>query len=278
MVPHIHQAVPFASFDPFFKGTQHPFRPHRRFHPLPAVAGFSGLLSLWHCRRSVFLRCVRHKSTFLRSLRSTPVTRLPRYYGRSDSCSPGSSAYTRFRALSHELRHLHEQVSPIIASGLPDHSVSNHPACPVVALSRYPSARQVSAFCRGPGFTFGMQAHQLSPDRIEFVFLRTSRSPPAAPHPASRRRSCSWLRAGERLPGGDFHPSDHRAFRAHIPPTQLVVRSYLAYSHNVYSPSSGSGGQWQVPRPCRLSMNDPPTALVGFGIQSSVPCSLVLVG
>ena len=218
----------FASFDPFFKGTQHPFRPHRRFHPLPAVAGFSGLFSLWHCRRFVFLRCVRHKSTFLRSLRSTSVTRLLRYYGRSDSCSPGSSAYIRFRALSHELRHLHEQVSPIYATGLPDHSVSNHPSRPVAAFSRYPSARQVSVF-RGLGFAFGMQARLSSPDRIEFVLLRTSRSPPAAPHPASRRRTCSWLRAGERLPGGDFHPSDHRAFRAHIPPTQLVDCSYPAY-------------------------------------------------
>jgi hypothetical protein len=205
------------------------------------------LLSLWHCRRSVFLRCVRHKSTFLRSLRSTSVTRLLSYYGRSDSCSPGSSAYTRFRALSHELRHLHEQVSPIYATGLPDHSVSNHPACPVAAFSRYPSARQVLRL-RGPGFAFGMQAHQHSPDRIEFVILRTSRSPPAAPHPASRRRSCSWLRAGERLPGGDFHPSDHRAFRAHIPPTQLVVRSYSAYKQEhrglVLNPTNAVGGSF----------------------------------
>jgi hypothetical protein len=71
----------------------------------------------------------------------------------------GSSAYMRFRALSHELRHFHEQVSPIHACGLPDHSVSNHPAHPVVAFPRYPSARQVPAV-RGPGFAFGMQAHQ----------------------------------------------------------------------------------------------------------------------
>ena len=31
-----------------------------------------------------------YSSTFLRSLRSRPVTALPRYYERSDSCSPGS--------------------------------------------------------------------------------------------------------------------------------------------------------------------------------------------
>ena len=82
----IHQAVPFSSSDPFFKGAQHPLRPYRWFHPLPSGSGFSGVFSLWHWRRSFFLRSVRHASTFLRSLRSTSVTRLRRYYGRSDSC------------------------------------------------------------------------------------------------------------------------------------------------------------------------------------------------
>jgi hypothetical protein len=51
--------------------------------------------------------------------------------------------------------------------------------------------------------------------RIEFVILRTDRSPPAAPHHASLRRSCSWLQAGERLPEEDFHLSDHLRFQAH---------------------------------------------------------------
>jgi hypothetical protein len=51
--------------------------------------------------------------------------------------------------------------------------------------------------------------------RIEFVILRTGRSPPAAPHHASLRRSCSWLQAGERLPEEDFHLSDHLRFQAH---------------------------------------------------------------
>jgi hypothetical protein len=43
--------------------------------------------------------------------------------------------------------------------------------------------------------------------RIEFVILRLSLSPPAAPHRVSHRRSCSRLQAGERMPEGDFHPS-----------------------------------------------------------------------
>jgi hypothetical protein len=51
--------------------------------------------------------------------------------------------------------------------------------------------------------------------RIEFVILRTGRSPPAALHHASLRRSCIQLQAGERLPGKDFHLSDYSRFQAH---------------------------------------------------------------
>ena len=212
------------------------------------------MFSLWHCRRFVFLRCVRHKSTFLRSLRSTSVTRLPRYYGRSDSCSPGSSAYTRFRALLHELQHLHEQVSPIYACGLPTFP---SPIIRRLLSQLFHATPQLDTFplcVRGPGFAFGMQAHQLSPDRIEFVILRTCRSPPAAPHPALRRRSCYWLRAGERLPGGDFHPSDHRAFRAHIPPTQLVDCSYPAYTER-WSGLGSIGISVPGERGCRVGLS-----------------------
>ena len=51
--------------------------------------------------------------------------------------------------------------------------------------------------------------------RIEFVILRTGYSPPVAPHPALRRRSYVRLQAGERMPEGDFHPSDHAHSQAH---------------------------------------------------------------
>ena len=56
----------------------------------------------------------------------------------------------------------------------------------------------------------------MAPGRIEFVILRTGRSPPAALHHASLRRSGSWLQAGERLPEEDFHLSDHSRFQAHV--------------------------------------------------------------
>src|SRR6266581_4466912 len=50
---------------------------------------------------------------------------------------------------------------------------------------------------------------------IEFVFLRTTSSPPVAPHPASRRRSYSQLQAGVGKPGRDFHPSSQTPSRTH---------------------------------------------------------------
>jgi len=52
--------------------------------------------------------------------------------------------------------------------------------------------------------------------RIEFLIVRMDRSPPVAPHPVSRRRSYSWLQAGERIPEEDFHLSDHTRFQAHV--------------------------------------------------------------
>src|SRR3972149_10150516 len=61
-------------------------------------------------------------------LRSTRITRLHRYYERSDFCRC----------------HHQRQVSLIHVPSLPDHSVSNHLACPSVAFARYPSARWAS--------------------------------------------------------------------------------------------------------------------------------------
>jgi len=56
--------------------------------------------------------------------------------------------------------------------------------------------------------------------RIEFVSLRTGRSPPVAPHHASRLTShCSEIAVTFgyrlRLPGEDFHLSDQMRFQAH---------------------------------------------------------------
>ena len=108
------------------------------------------------------------------------------------------------------------QVSLIHALGLPDHSVSTH----LIDLGRRFDTLPLSATA------FRLLPVQASPligrladlpGRIEFVILRTDRSPPAALHPASGRRSCSRLQAGERMPEEDSHLSDQTRFQAHQP-------------------------------------------------------------
>ncbi len=54
-----------------------------------------------------------------------------------------------------------------------------------------------------------------TPGRIEFVILRTGRSPSVALHPASRRRSYGWLQTGVRLSGEDSHLPDRVNYPSH---------------------------------------------------------------
>jgi hypothetical protein len=106
-----------------------------------------------------------------------------------------------------------EQVSLIHTSGLPDHSVSNHLMHHCRRFRTLPFSSTASRFrSRLRRCTVGSP---ITPGRIEFVILRTGRSPPAALHHASLRRSCIRLQAGERLPEEDLHLSDHLRFQAH---------------------------------------------------------------
>jgi len=189
-----------------FNEHQHSSCPERRVNHRHSSSLSPIRHSHWFCRP----RSALFESTFLRSLRSTPITEFRRYYGRSDSCSHGSSGLSSMNTVS-----FREQVSLIHTPDLPDHSVSNHSAPAAVALSRYPSALQL------PVFRVRLRTRHAGssglPSRIEFVILRTSRSPPAAPHPASWRRSCIRFQAGERIPGEDLHLSDRACSQAHMP-------------------------------------------------------------
>ena len=69
-----------------------------------------------------------YSSTFLRPLRSRPVTALPRYYGRSDSCSPGSSASSGMNTVS-----IGQQVSLVHTARPSMHSVTKHLTRPATA-------------------------------------------------------------------------------------------------------------------------------------------------
>ena len=215
----INQTKPFASFDPFLKGRQHPCRPDRRFHPGPMQISFYfglGLFELFsppigHFLRFVSCRLVVHVSTFLCSLRSGPITDRLRYYGHSDSSGAGSSVLAHMNSVS-----LSPEVSLIHASGLLDHSASKHLIGPGRRFNTLPlSATDFRSFPVEASPLVGRLADL--PGRIEFVILRTDRSPPAAPHPASRRRSCIRLQAGERMPEEDFHLSDQMRSQAHQP-------------------------------------------------------------
>ena len=106
------------------------------------------------------------------------------------------------------------QVSLIHVSDLPIPPSPTTPQALDADFTRYPSSRRVSRLRRSRLHLFPAGSPTLT-GRIEFVILRMDRSPPAAPHPASRRRSCSRLQAGERIPEEDSHLSDQTRFQAH---------------------------------------------------------------
>jgi len=181
------------------------------FSPTHFAEASPACLAGWHSRWLLYRPVRPDSSTFLRSLRSIPITGLPRYYGRSDSCEAGSSAPAFGQP---ERRFSPPQVSLIHVSDLPTPPSPTTPQALDADFARYPSSRRVSRLRRSRLHHFPAGSPTLT-GRIEFVILRMDRSPPAAPHPTSRRRSCSRLQAGERIPEEDFHLSDQTRFQAH---------------------------------------------------------------
>jgi len=88
-----------------------------------------------------------YSSTFLRTLRSRPVTALPCYYGRSDSCSPGSSASSGMNTVSNG-----QQVSLVHTARPSMHSVTKHLTRPAIAFV-LPTQRDRLPDPRSAGFT-----------------------------------------------------------------------------------------------------------------------------
>ena len=107
------------------------------------------------------------------------------------------------------------------------HSVSNHPSpSPGTEFGLVPKAyRRVSASAsRTHSSRVPHGVHWASPlpsrlatttGRIEFVILRTSRSPPVALHPASRRRSYVRLQSSNPNLGEDLQLADSIHLQAH---------------------------------------------------------------
>jgi hypothetical protein len=115
---------------------------------------------------------------------------------------------------AHERRSSHQQVSLIHVSDLPIPPSPTTPQALDIDFARYPSSRRVS-HSRGSRLHLSLAGSPTLTGRIEFVILRMDRSPPVASHPVLRRRSYSWLQAGERIPEEDFHLSDQTRFQAH---------------------------------------------------------------
>jgi hypothetical protein len=187
-----------------FTELQHPCGPERRVNRRLASSLSPIRHSHWFCLH----RSALHLSTFLRSLRSTPITELHCYYGRSDSC-----LLRLFGTCSMNSDSFHKQVSLIHASGLPEHSVSKHLASPCRRFLTLPLSSTGLRLRSRLRHSLAGSPH--TPGPIEFVILRTARSPPAALLHTSLCRSCIRLQAGERLPGEDFHLSDYSRLQAH---------------------------------------------------------------
>jgi hypothetical protein len=115
-----------------------------------------------------------------------------------------------------------EQVSLCYVVVSSNRSVSNHPLSSPESWSGFhlrdlPSVPSHNGPCpRGPSVTWASPlASRLATtrSRIEFVILRTSRSPPVAPHPVSRRRSYLWLQSPDRTLAGTCTLPIPRAYR-----------------------------------------------------------------
>ncbi len=115
-----------------------------------------------HSHWSPFCPILDYSSTFLRSLGSRPVTALLRYYGRSDSCSPGSSASLGMNTAS-----IGQQVSLVHIARPSKHSVTKHLAHPAIA-SPLPAQRdRPLGLCPGLDFTLNPEARRYArPNRV----------------------------------------------------------------------------------------------------------------
>jgi hypothetical protein len=168
-----------------------------------------GFCSAGHSIRIGIRRCIHRSSTFLRSLGSTGVTPLPRYYERSDSCVAVLRTRVTGRAgiTAHEHRPVH---TGLLASRdrifrpfrLQPPDVVKGNASGLVALPYRTTQGAVAVSPRPRRVIWASPLASwlaTTPGRIEFVILRTSRSPPVALHPASRRRSYVRLQSSDKL-------------------------------------------------------------------------------
>jgi hypothetical protein len=129
--------------------------------------GFSRLLSrLRHCHGD-YLALYRHlTSTFLRPFAPRP---LRRFFTTMDALTPARRAL-RTLIRGNELPSCHGQVSPVHTARPSMHSVTNHPACSVAALSLPLQLDRRPCFTfNGSGFTLHEEARRTTrPNRVRY--------------------------------------------------------------------------------------------------------------
>lgn len=143
----------------------------------------------------------------------------------------------------------------LCGAGLPDsgtrssrRSAANHPDAPQRRFVTLPLSSLGLPSSTGRVWTSSLARRLVvASGRIAFVILRTGSSPPVAPDPVSRRRPFSWLQAGERMPGEDFHLPGQVPFRAHEPRSKRPGPPVLTSARRRDTPSPA------LPRPatCR---------------------------
>jgi hypothetical protein len=198
---------------PRSEGRQQPCRSLRRCEPRHVCVGRSGAMSPYarygQYVREFFRRLELHVST---SLHPFAPPALPGFDATMGALTP---ARRLFVPLPGAMNSAWTRAGLSASCAWPsDHSASNHPAGPVIALSHYPSASWASGSLRS-GLRLTLAGSPRDKAESSSLALRTGRSPPVAPHPASRRRSYVQLQAGECMPEEDFHPSDQAHLQTH---------------------------------------------------------------
>ena len=195
------------------EGRQQPCRSLRRFEPRHVCLALSAVLSPYaryeHSSRGFFRRLELHVST---SLHPFAPPELPGFNATMGALTP---ARRLFVSLSGTMNSAWTRTGLSASCVWPsDHSASNHPVGPVIALTHYPSASRASGSLRS-GLRLNPGGSPRDKAESSSLALRTGRSPPVAPHPASRRRSYVQLQAGECVPEKDFHLSDQTRTQTH---------------------------------------------------------------
>jgi hypothetical protein len=180
--------LPHFVLSPSCEGGQHPRHPRRCFHLFPSGSGFSGGSSpRGHYGRFSLRWSVRHVSTFLRPFAPRP---LRRFLAPMDALTPVRPA---LRLSQHEHRLTARTGLPDSRTLPSDHSISTHLKCLRHRFGTLSQRRGSPCLCAGSRLHLWLAGSSPTPGRIEFVILRTGRSPPVALHLASRQRSYSWF-------------------------------------------------------------------------------------